>query len=73
MKKKILLVGGSGFIGHNLALELKKKGHQVFVVDSLTINNLRSSDITEIKNNWLTSGCITSIIETELKIIKLIV
>ena len=27
--KKILLVGGCGFIGHNLALHLKKK-HEVF-------------------------------------------
>ena len=35
MKKKILLVGGCGFIGHNLALELKKKGHEPYVVDSL--------------------------------------
>ena len=25
-EKKVLLVGGSGFIGHNLALQLKKEG-----------------------------------------------
>lgn len=66
MKKKILLVGGSGFIGHNLALELKKKGHQVFVVDSLTINNLRSSDITEIKNKSLYTG----ILENRIKLLN---
>ena len=25
MKDKIVIVGGAGFIGHNLAIELKKK------------------------------------------------
>ena len=40
--KKILLVGGCGFIGHNLALKLKKKGHQVFIADSLSVNNILS-------------------------------
>ena len=38
--KKILLVGGSGFIGHNLALFLKKKETIPIIVDSLSINNL---------------------------------
>lgn len=36
----ILLVGGSGFIGHNLALSLKRKGYEVVVADSLMVNNL---------------------------------
>lgn len=35
----IALVGGGGFIGHNLALELKRKGAQVSIIDSLQINN----------------------------------
>ena len=35
MKKKILLVGGCGFIGHNLAIYLKSLGHTPVVVDSL--------------------------------------
>jgi len=38
--KRIALIGGAGFIGHNIALELKKRGHDVHVVDSLFINNL---------------------------------
>jgi nucleoside-diphosphate-sugar epimerase len=38
-KKRILLVGGAGFIGHHLALSLKRTGAEVFVVDSLSVNN----------------------------------
>ena len=49
----IMLIGGSGFIGHHLALELKNKGANVLVLDNLQINNivsiLGSRDITEIK------------------------
>lgn len=38
--KKVCLIGGAGFIGHNLALELVKRGAQVEVIDSLQVNNL---------------------------------
>jgi len=44
--KKILIVGGAGFIGHNLAIELKKCNAEVSIIDSLGINNLES-----LKNN----------------------
>lgn len=37
---KVLITGGAGFIGHNLALHLVKKGYDVVVVDSME----RSSD-----------------------------
>ena len=40
--KKILIVGGAGFIGHNLALELNRDGNQVTIIDSLAVNNLFS-------------------------------
>lgn len=40
--EKILLVGGAGFIGHHLALELRKKEAQVIVLDNLQINNIVS-------------------------------
>ena len=53
MTKKILLVGGCGFIGHNLAINLKKKGNQVFISDSLSVNNLLSFTDTQIKNKNL--------------------
>ena len=39
-KKRILIVGGAGFIGHNLALKLKKLKFNVSIVDSLEINNI---------------------------------
>lgn len=39
-KKKVILIGGAGFIGHNLAISLKMKGANVKVLDSLQVNNL---------------------------------
>jgi nucleoside-diphosphate-sugar epimerase len=38
--KRITLVGGAGFIGHNLALELRRLGAHVDVIDNLMVNNL---------------------------------
>jgi nucleoside-diphosphate-sugar epimerase len=38
--KTVALVGGAGFIGHNLALELKEFGAQPHVIDGLQVNNL---------------------------------
>lgn len=40
--RRIALVGGAGFIGHNLALTLKRRGAAVEVIDSLQVNNLLS-------------------------------
>lgn len=40
--KKILILGGAGFIGHNLAIELKKLKYKVTIVDGLQVNNLIS-------------------------------
>jgi nucleoside-diphosphate-sugar epimerase len=39
---RIALVGGAGFIGHNLALYLKSRGAQVSIIDGLEVNNLVS-------------------------------
>jgi len=37
---KITLIGGGGFIGHNMALVLNDMGAQVDIIDSLQVNNL---------------------------------
>lgn len=38
--RRVALIGGAGFIGHNLALELKRQGAEPHVIDSLQVNNL---------------------------------
>lgn len=38
--KRIALIGGGGFIGHNLALKLLELGAEPHVIDSLQVNNL---------------------------------
>lgn len=38
--QKILLIGGAGFIGHHLALELARMGAETFIADNLMVNNL---------------------------------
>lgn len=37
--KRILLIGGAGFIGHNLALDLAARGAKVTIADALIVNN----------------------------------
>ena len=38
--ERVMLVGGAGFIGHNLALELRRMGVETMVVDNLMVNSL---------------------------------
>ena len=42
LDKKIVIIGGGGFIGHNLALTLNEMGANVDLIDSLQVNNLYS-------------------------------
>tara|TARA_Y100000590_G_scaffold435500_1_gene554994 strand:+ start:886 stop:1890 length:1005 start_codon:yes stop_codon:yes gene_type:complete len=51
--KTIALIGGGGFIGHNLALALKKRGHNPIIIDNLAVNNMLSFTDSEIKNRKL--------------------
>ena len=37
---RVCLIGGAGFIGHNLALRLKELGANVSIIDGLSVNNL---------------------------------
>ena len=61
--KKILLVGGCGFIGHNLALNFKKNGAQPIILDSLSVNNLYSLVDDEVKNKNLYKAILKNRIE----------
>jgi len=38
--RRVALIGGAGFIGHNLALALAERGAEVSVIDGLSVNNL---------------------------------
>jgi nucleoside-diphosphate-sugar epimerase len=40
--RKIAIIGGAGFIGHNLALSLHAQGAKVDIIDGLQVNNLLS-------------------------------
>jgi nucleoside-diphosphate-sugar epimerase len=58
--KVIALVGGAGFIGHNLGLELKAHGADPHVIDGLQVNNLGAftSGLNSSPNNKLYVGFI---------------
>jgi nucleoside-diphosphate-sugar epimerase len=48
--QRIMLVGGAGFIGHNLALHLARYGAEVVIVDNLMVNSLIENVYTENEN-----------------------
>ena len=66
--KRILLIGGAGFIGHNLALTLKTLNSEVSIVDSLQVNNLLS--LHDFENNLSEVDLYKTIINERLDIIK---
>lgn len=66
--KRVLLVGGAGFIGHNLALELKKRGAEVAVVDGLEVNNLLS--LHSATNKLAERDLYLSIINERLELLR---
>ena len=40
MGKKILITGGTGYIGSHTAVELISKGYEVFIVDNLSNSSI---------------------------------
>ncbi|MBN1671870.1 MAG: NAD(P)-dependent oxidoreductase [Kiritimatiellae bacterium] len=52
---RVALIGGAGFIGHHLALMLKRHGAEPFVIDSLGVNNFLAFRSTgdKIRNRQL--------------------
>ena len=66
--KKITLIGGAGFIGHNLAIYLKNKGADVSIIDSLEVNNLTS--VIGNVDNLPFPELSLSIIQSRLKLLK---
>ena len=56
MSKKICIVGGAGFIGHNLAVKLKDFGHKVTIIDSLAVNNFHSLQNDNLPNPHLSKS-----------------
>ena len=66
--KKIAIIGGVGFIGHNLALHLKKLGAEVFLIDSLAVNNINS--VIDNKDNLPNPELAYSFLNERIKLIN---
>lgn len=66
--RRIALIGGAGFIGHHLAIKLKSLGAEVFIVDSLDINNYHyfNNNLEVIQNARL----YLNIIKSRLDLLK---
>jgi len=45
----VALIGGAGFIGHNLAIALRNDGHEVLVIDNLMRNNVVDNITNDIE------------------------
>ena len=63
--KKIAIVGGLGFIGHNLAIQLKKIGAKVSILDSMSVNSFASviANSDNIPNNEMSLKILNSRID----------
>ncbi|HEX3703114.1 MAG TPA: NAD(P)-dependent oxidoreductase, partial [Vicinamibacterales bacterium] len=59
--RRITIIGGAGFIGHNLALHLKALGADVSIIDGLEVNNLTSvlGNTDNLPHPQLSYGVIT--------------
>lgn len=66
--KSVALIGGAGFIGHNLALDLKKFGVDVEIIDGLAVNNLLYLNDTGVDVPKRT--LYTNVIQERLKLLQ---
>lgn len=66
--RNIALIGGAGFIGHNLALKLKSLGAKVSIIDSLAVNNYHS--FVDKRDMIPNAGLYLNIIEQRLDMLK---
>lgn len=53
-KRKIAVIGGTGFVGLNLCLYLKKKNYDVYAIDSMMKKNGLNEQIAKLENNSIT-------------------
>lgn len=58
--KRIALIGGAGFIGHNLALHLQEQGALVSIIDGMQVNNLLSliDNVNQVPHPQLSTAII---------------
>jgi len=68
MNKKIAIIGGAGFIGHNLAIHLNSQGHNVSLIDSLAVNNINS--VIDNKDNLPNPDLSYSFLNERLELIR---
>jgi nucleoside-diphosphate-sugar epimerase len=66
--KRALLIGGAGFIGHHLALDLKKNGFEVAVIDGLEVNNLIS--LQDARTTFLNRNFYIKVLEERLLLLR---
>ena len=66
--RRVCLIGGAGFIGHNLALRLDQLGADVSIVDGLEVNNLSSlaGNADNVPHPELSTG----VVQERLRLIK---
>lgn len=66
--RRICLIGGAGFIGHNLALKLDALGAEVSIIDGLEVNNLVSlaGNLDKVPHPELSTG----VVHERLKLIR---
>ena len=66
--KKALLIGGSGFIGHHLALALQLEGFDVAVIDGLEVNNLIS--LQDSRSKFANRTFYVKVLEERLSLLR---